>query len=105
MHAAFISVTNPPDQSFVVFALAEATMRERHLRPIKERTRLSELEAWDDLFGYCIQCGKIGQIEKSALSKRYGADVILEDISCRLVCRACGTRRGNEFGTSNRPRD
>ncbi|WP_139217603.1 hypothetical protein [Phyllobacterium sp. CL33Tsu] len=70
--------------------MAEATMKERHLRPIRERTRLSELEAWDHLFGSCIQCGKIGQIEKSALFIRYGADVMPQDIPAGLYAGHAG---------------
>jgi hypothetical protein len=62
-------------------------------------------QKWDDLFGYRIQCGKIGPIDKNHLMRRDGVNVVLRKISTLLVCRGCGARSGDEFGTSNKPRD
>lgn len=79
-------------------------MRKR-LKPIHDKTRLCDLASWEDLFGYCVQCGKVGYVDKARLLRRYGTNAVLKQISGQLVCRACGARKGNEFGMSNRPRD
>ena len=49
----------------------------RYLRPIKETARFSDLESWDDLFAYCIHCGRIGSLDRYALEGKYGKHTIV----------------------------
>lgn len=82
-----------------------AMSAKRYLRPIKETARFSDLERWDELFGYCFKCGRIGAIDRDALQRRYGKHLVVHSLKKKLRCIVCGSREMNMIGASNKLRD
>ena len=77
----------------------------RTLRPIKETARFSDLESWDDLFGYCSHCGRIGSIDRNALEWKYGKRAIVHNLNVKLRCLVCNNKEMNMIWARNKLRD
>lgn len=77
-------------------------MRPKHINLVPDNRRFSDLRQWEDLYAYCIECGRKSPLNKYALGKKYGTDTIINTLKPRLTCQ-CLSRTG-VFGTVNQDR-
>jgi hypothetical protein len=56
---------------------------------------LAELTDCFRLYGVCIPCGRMEQLDLEALIGLLGGDATVTDVRSRLRCRQCGVRRSD----------
>lgn len=78
--------------------------RPKHLRPLHERTRIGDLAHWEQLFGYCLECGRRSPVDKAELLRKYGPGAQVHELRTRLKCLKCKSTVGNMFGVVNMDR-
>ena len=54
---------------------------------------LSELAECFRLYGVCIACERMEQLDLEQLIERLGGETTVSDVRSRLRCRSCGERR------------
>ena len=77
----------------------------RTLGKIRDTERFSDLESWDDLYGYCMKCGHIGPLDRSNLERKYGKGTAVQSLKSKLRCLACKNTEMNMIGARNKLRD
>jgi len=74
-----------------------------HLVP--DTTRFSDLQSFEVLYAYCVECGRKSRLNKYALGKKCGGDLHINTLKPMLICQdvKCQSKAGL-FATSNQDR-
>lgn len=74
-------------------------------RPEIEFETLDALPDWCILVAHCGACGHQSELDRRAISRRFGASVKLTALPLNLRCRQpCGNRAGNRLFVQKLPR-
>lgn len=79
--------------------------RKKFLNGLKDTDRFCDLESWDDLYGYCAHCIRMGLVDRYELERKYGTRRPINSLTPKLKCVLCKGKTMNKFGTNNRARD
>lgn len=79
--------------------------RKKFLDGLRDTDRFCDLESWDDLYGYCGDCIRIGWIDRYKIERKWGKFTRINSLTPLLKCILCDGKTMNKFGTRNRARD
>lgn len=77
----------------------------RTLGQVRETERFCDLESWIELFGFCMSCGRVSQIDRYHLERKYGKQTVVQSLKGNLKCVVCKNSKMNMIGARNKLRD